>query len=305
MKWTNIFLFSIPALIWGSTWFAIKFQIGETDPLLSVGYRFLLASIILFIYSYFSGLKLRFSFRGHLSLILLGTCLFGLNYWLVYLAEERLTSGLVAVIFSGLIFMNIFLNSIILRAPLRLKVVIGALVGMTGMVLIFHHELLSFDLSNNSFIGFLLAVGSVVLASSGNIISAFNQKRKMPVVQTNAFGMLYGSMLVMAVAILSGKELIFDQRAAYVISLLYLALFGSVFAFGAYLKLLGNIGPDKAGYVSLVMPLIALVISTFFEGYQWTLTAFLGILLILTGNFLALKKPKKQKQLVPVVDKIA
>lgn len=290
MRIPNIVLFLIPTFIWGSTWYVIKFQIGDTDPLFSVGYRFVMASIILLLYSKITKLNLRFSLRNHLFIALQGACLFGINYWFVYMAEEHLTSGLVAVIFSGLIFMNVFLNAIILKAPVRKSVIIGGTIGAVGIFLIFKNELTSFSLSDQNFVAFLLALGSVFLASMGNILSAYNQKQKIPVIQTNAFGMLYGSILVMSIGLLTGKNFSIDMNFSYISSLMYLSVFGSIIAFTTYLNLLGKIGPDKSGYISLVMPVIALFISTFLEGYQWTSYGFVGLLFILSGIFLALQR---------------
>lgn len=294
MRIPNIILFLIPTFIWGSTWYVIKFQIGDTDPLFSVGYRFIIASIILLLYSKITKLNLRFSLRNHLFIALQGACLFGINYWFVYMAEEHLTSGLVAVIFSGLIFMNVFLNAIILKAPVRKSVILGGAIGAVGIILIFKDELTSFSLSDQNFVAFLMALGSVVLASTGNILSAFNQKQKIPVIQTNAYGMLYGSVLVMSIGLLTGKNFTIDMNFSYISSLMYLSVFGSIIAFTTYLNLLGKIGPDKSGYISLVMPVIALFISTLLEGYQWTSYGFVGLLFILCGIFLALQRKNKR-----------
>jgi drug/metabolite transporter (DMT)-like permease len=293
MKLSNAILFLIPSVIWGSTWFAIKFQIGETDPLYSVAYRFILAGVILYLYSKFMKLNMKFSLRNHVFMGLQGACLFGINYWLVYMAEEHLTSGLVAIIFSGLIFINVFLNAIILKAPVRKNVVFGGLVGIAGVALIFKDELKIFDFSDQNFVAFLMAVGSVTLASSGNILSAYSQKQKIPVIQSNAYGMLYGAVIVTVIALLSGKVPAIDLNFSYLTSLLYLSVFGSVIAFTTYLNLLGKVGPDKAGYISLIMPVIALFISTFLEGYQWTPYGIFGLILILSGIFMALKRKRK------------
>ena len=298
MRLSNTVLFLIPAFIWGSTWYVIKFQIGDTDPLFSVGYRFLLAGFIMLVYSKLTKINLRFTVRNHFFIALQGACLFGINYWLVYMAERHLTSGLVAVIFSGLIFMNIFLNALILRAPVRKNVILGGIIGILGVALIFKDELKVFDFSDQNFIAFLMAIGSVTLASTGNILSAYNQKQKVPVVQTNAFGMLYGAIIVISIAVLSGKSFSIDLNFSYLASLGYLAVFGSVIAFTTYLNLLGKIGPDKSGYISLVMPVIALFISTILEGYQWTFYGFIGLLMILSGIYLALNKKRAVQKTV-------
>lgn len=290
MRSGNLILFTIPALIWGSTWFVITFQLGVVDPVLSVSYRFLLAGALLLVYCILFKLDLRFPPRQHFFMALQGGLLFGTNYWLVYLAELHLTSGLVAVVFSTLIFMNIFFSAILLKNPVRKQVIIGALFGVTGTILIFRPEVSAFDLEDSSFLGLIYCISGVLFASLGNITSAFNQRQKMPVIQTNAFGMVYGGLLMLTIGIISGKPLEFDFSYPYLLSLCYLSIFGSIIAFSTYLTLIGRIGPDKAAYVIVSLPAIALVISTVFENYQASYYAGGGILSILIGNFLAVRK---------------
>jgi drug/metabolite transporter (DMT)-like permease len=284
----NMFLFIVPSLIWGSTWYAIKFQIDGAEELVSVALRFGLAGLILLAYALIAGLNLKFSLRDHFFIFLQGVSLFGVNYWLVYLSEENLASGVVAVLFAAMIFTNILFSALLLRKPLRPRVLLGAMVGFLGILLIFKSELRAFSLSDRNFVALLQAMGSVVLASLGNILSAFNQGRSLPVVQSNVYGMFYGALSVTLVALALDVDFQVRLSPAYVISLGYLSVFGSVIAFGTYLRLLGNIGPEKAGYISLVNPLIALLISSFFENYHWNTPAIVGVLLILGGNFLAL-----------------
>ena len=285
----KLLLFLIPSLIWGSTWLVIKFQLGVVDPLVSVCYRFLIASLVLVIYCRISNLNLRYRAREHLLMGLQGFLLFGINYWLVYLAELQLTSGLVAVVFSTLIFMNILNGALILKSTIRLIVVVAAILGFLGIGLVFKQELLSFSLSNENSIAFLMAILSAFVASLGNISSAYNQKMKLPVTQTNAFGMLYGALLMFIISILIGKPFDFDMSFTYISSLFYLAIFGSVIAFSSYLTLLGKIGADKSGYVALIIPVFALILSTIFEVYQWDIFSLLGVLFIFMGNFLVLR----------------
>jgi drug/metabolite transporter (DMT)-like permease len=286
----NIFLFSVSSLVWGSTWLAIKFQLGVVDPLVSVVYRYLLASVILLIYSRIFSLNLRFSLKEHSYLVLLGFLLFGVNYWLVYIAEQYLPSGLVAIVFSLIIFLNIINYSILLKARIRRPVVFGAVVGMIGIVLVFKQELTIFDLSSGNSLAILLAVIGAVSASLGNIISAYIQRKKMPIIQSNAFGMLYGSLSMLVICLALGKPFQFELTLPYIGSLLYLTIFGSIIGFSCYLTLLGNIGPDKSAYVTLVIPVIALIFSTIFEDYHWNIYALMGVVLIVTGNFIVLKK---------------
>ncbi len=290
MKISNFFLFTIPALIWGTTWYAIKFQLGTVNPLLSVAYRFAIAGILLLVICRVFKLNLKFSLRSHFYILLQGLCLFSTNYWLVYFAELNLTSGLVAIVFSLIIFLNIFFNSIILRAGVRKEVLIGGILGFTGTLIVFKNEFQALSLSDRSFYGLVLSLISVVLASLGNITSAYNQKNHLPVIQTNAFGMTYGSLFTFIVALIAGKEFSLDLSVQYVTSLLYLALLGSIVAFGLYLKLIGNIGPDRAAYIILITPVIAIIVSIIFEDYNLHKSAILGIVLLICGNILALNK---------------
>ena len=288
----NFILFSIPALIWGSTWLAIKYQLGVVDPLVSVVYRFLLAALILFAYCSLRGMNLKYSIKQHFYIALQGLLLFGVNYWLVYLAEIHLESGLVAVLFSTIVFFNILNGAIFLKSKIRLNVLLSAIIGFIGIILVFKDQLFGFTFSNVESYALLLAGISAVTASLGNITSAYNQKNKLPVVQTNAFGMLYGSLLMLLLVLTTGKSFNFDFSLPYISSLLYLAIFGSIIAFTSYLSLLGKIGADKAAYVTLVFPIIALILSTMFEAYSWNGYAIIGVILVTLGNFMILKRKR-------------
>ncbi len=288
----NLLLFLIPSLIWGSTWLAIKFQLGLVDPLVSVVYRFFLASIILIFFCRVRNLNLKYNTSQHLNMALQGFLLFGINYWLVYLAELHLSSGLVAVIFSTLIFMNIFNGALFLKSAIRPIVIFGAIMGFFGIGLVFKQELYAFSLSSNNSMALMLAILGAFLASLGNITSARNQKNNLPVLQTNAFGMLYGAISMLIITVIIGKPFDFDVSFPYISSLIYLTIFGSIIAFSSYLTLLGRIGADKSGYVVLVIPIFALILSTIFEGYRWNIFALLGVTFILAGNVLVLRRKK-------------
>ncbi|MCP4021054.1 MAG: DMT family transporter [Desulfobacteraceae bacterium] len=288
MKNTTLYIITI--LIWGSTWIAIKFQLGAVDPMVSVCYRFALSSFLLMLFCFVRELNMKFSLKDHFFMALLGFLLFSLNYWLVYVAELYLTSGLMAVVFSSIVFMNIANNSIFLKATLKKDMVMGAVIGMVGIAIIFFPEIKSFDLSDKGFLGLVLGVASCFLASLGNITSARNTKNNIPVIQANAFGMTYGAVFLTLIAILLGKDFSFSFSTPYLGSLIYLAIFGSIIAFGSYLTLIGSIGADKASYSIMLVPVVALVISSFAEGYTWDIYAIFGILLVVGGNFLALRK---------------
>jgi len=289
----NFILFSVSAIIWGSTWLVIKFQLGLVDPIISVSYRFILASFILLLFCRISGLNLKYNVKEHLFFALQGFFLFGINYWLVYLAEVHLPSGLVAVVFSMIIFFNIFNGAIFIGSPIRVRVIAGAALGIVGIGLVFKQELLSFSLSSDNSLALVIAGLGALTASLGNITSVHNQKINLPVIQTNAFGMMYGALFMLIISLIMGKHFSFEISYAYIGSLLYLSIFGSIIAFTCYLTLLGKIGADKAAYVTLIIPVIALILSTIFEQYTWTFYAFIGVALILIGNMLVLIKVKR------------
>lgn len=284
----NLFLYTITVFIWGSTWLGIKFQLGQVDPLVSVVYRFCLAAALLFVWCFLRGLNMRFALRDHLFIALQGTCLFAVNYWLFYLAEVHLTSGIVAVMFSTIVFWNILNGRIFLKTKVRANVVCGAGLGIVGIGLVFWPELSGFSLADDGFKGFLLSMAATLMASFGNILSARNQKHSLPVIQTNAYGMAYGALLMLAATLITGTSFSIDPSAAYLLSLVYLAFFGSVVAFGCYLTLVGRIGADRASYATLLFPIVALIISTLFEGYRWSPPALAGVVIILVGNGLAI-----------------
>lgn len=285
----NLLFYAVTILIWGSTWLAIKFQLGSVDPMLSVVYRFALAAALLLGYCALTRRPLRFNPREHLWIALQGAFLFALNYWLFYLAETQLTSGLVALVFSTIVLMNVFIGALLLGTPLEGRVLGGAVLGLAGIALVFWPELRSLTLGDQGLSGLLICLLATLLASVGNILSARNQRHRLPVLQTNAFGMGYGALLMLLVALASGRPLSIELTPSYLGALLYLAVFGSIVAFGCYLTLIGRIGASRSAYISLLVPLVALGLSTLFEGYQWTQGAFFGMVLILAGNLLILK----------------
>ena len=288
MKEVSFYLITV--LIWGSTWIGIKMQLGVVDPMVSVAYRFSLAAVILLLWCFLRRLPMRFSPAEHGFMMLQGVLLFGVNYLLFYIAELHITSGLGAVIFSTIVVMNVINGTLFLRAPLDPKVIIGGILGLAGISLVFRQEISSFSLANDGVIGVIYCLAATLLASLGNITSARNQKHGLPIVQTNALGMAYGAAAMYLAIAVTGTELSFDYTAVYSTSLIYLAVFGSIVAFGCYLSLVGNIGADRAAYATLLFPIVALIISTVWEDYQWSASSAAGVVLILFGNLWIIKK---------------
>lgn len=282
-------LYLATVLIWGSTWFAIKFQLGVVEPEVSLVYRFALASAILLLFCLFSRRSLRFTRSQHGFIAMQGLFLFSSNYLVFYWATGFLTSGIVALLFSTVILMNIINAAIFLRTPVRPQVVVGAFIGIAGIATIFWSEVSSVEQSGESWRGLWMCLLATFFASIGNILSARNQYNNIPVVQTNAWGMAYGAFIMLIYALFSGASFEFEDTMSYGLSLVYLSVFGSIFAFGSYLTLLGRIGADKTAYAAVLFPVIALGLSTVFENYQWTLGAFGGFVLVLAGNYVVLR----------------
>ena len=283
-------LFLIPSLIWGSTWYAITFQLGKVDPIVSVAYRSTLAGITLLVFAFFTGKKLRFSSADHFFLFLQGLFLYGVNYWFVYLAETAIPSGLVAVVFSLVVLMNVFFGNIFLKIPIQKKIIVGAILGLIGTLIIFLPEILKINFNRAYINALVICFSGVILASLGNIVASYNFKRDIPIIQSNAYGMIYGGVLLAIIAFIIGKKFNFDFSTKYVSSLLYLAIFGSVLAFNAYLKLMSLWGPGKAAYIVLVTPIIAIIISAFLEDYHITSYTIGGAGLVLFGNYIVVIK---------------
>ena len=275
-------------LIWGATWLPVKLQLGLVPPSVSVAYRFWLAAALLFAWCLLRGLNLRFSMRQHAAIALMGVTLFCTNFVFIYHGSQYLPSGLVAIVFSMIVLMNMANGALFFRRAIDGRVAIGAAFGLAGICTTFWSDIVAFDPTSGASLGLLLCLIGTYSASIGNMLSAKNQLSGLPILQSNAWGMAYGAMAISLFVLLRGEPWLFDASAVYIGSLLYLAVVGSIFGFGCYLTLLGRIGPDRAAYSSLLYPIVALGISTFAEDYHWTPRVLAGLALILFGNLLVL-----------------
>ncbi len=288
-------LYLAAVLIWGSTWYAIKFQLGVVAAEVSLVYRFALAAAVLLLFCLITRRSLRYSARQHGFIALLGLFLFSTNYLIFYWATELLTSGIVALMFSTVIMMNIINGALFMRMKVSTRVIAGAALGIAGIAAIFWAEVSAVENTAGTWRGLWMCIIATYLASIGNIVSAYNQKQGIPVVQANAWGMAYGAAIMGLYALFSQVPFDYDPAPAYTISLLYLSIFGSILAFGSYLTLVGRIGADKAAYAAVLFPVIALVLSTLFEDYQWTPRAVFGFALVLLGNYIVLTRSRSPK----------
>jgi drug/metabolite transporter (DMT)-like permease len=285
---SNALLYIVTVLIWGSTFFAIEFQLGVVQPEVSIFYRYAMASVLLFAWSAIRGLRIRFDLRAHVWFVLLGLLLFGINYILTYRAQIEIPSALCAIAFSMMLWMNIINSRVFFGVRAGRHVLLGAFLGIAGMATLFVPQINEFALTDAVFFGSILAVLGALSASFGNMVSQKAQNLSLPVVQSNAWGMFYGALLTGVVAAIEGHTFVFEWSVAYVISLVYLTIFGSIVAFGAYLTLLGRIGAHKAGYAMVMFPVVALVLSTLFEGLEINASIIIGASLVLIGNLFVL-----------------
>src|SRR5579863_988792 len=283
-------LYAVAVLIWGSTWLVIKFQLGVVSPVVSVAWRFALAALMLLAYSAIKRRPLRFGARDHLWIALQGALMFGLNYVGVYLAEQDLTSGLVAVVFSIVVSMNAVGMRVFYSQPIRAVTIVAAFIGVAGVALVFWPEIRGLSSSAVQLRGLEVALAATTIASLGNMVAARIHQRGLPVMQVNAWAMLYGAALVALVAVASRQRFSFDLSWPYVCSLVYLSLFGSALAFGAYLTLMRRIGADRASYTAVAIPVVALLLSGVFEHLRWQLATFIGVALCVAGNVLMLRR---------------
>lgn len=284
----TLLLYIAIVLIWGATWLPVKLQLGLVPPSVSVAYRFWLAAGLLLAWCLLRGLNLRFSPRQHAAIALMGVTLFCTNFVFIYHGSQYLPSGLVAIVFSMIVLMNMLNGALFFRRPIDRRVAVGAVFGLIGISITFWDDILAFDATSGASLGLLLCLIGTYSASVGNMLSAKNQMSGLPILQSNAWGMTYGAMAISLYVLLHGEPWLFDPSPVYVGSLLYLAMVGSILGFGTYLTLLGRIGPDRAAYSSLLYPIVALGISTFAEDYHWTPRVVAGLALILFGNLLVL-----------------
>lgn len=289
---SSLFLYVVTVLVWGSTFFAIEFQLGVVAPEVSLVYRYATAALLLFAWCRLRGLELSFRPAQHAWFMLLGASLFGINYILAYHAQVFITSALSAVAFSTMLWMNILNTRVFFGVRANARTLVGAVLGIAGMALLFAPQIGELSLTDATLAGSMLALGSAYVASLGNMVSQKAQRENLPVVQSNAWGMFYGTAISAVAASVQGHEFTFDFSADYIVSLAYLSVFGSVIAFGAYLTLLGRIGAHRAGYAMIMFPVVALLLSMAFEGLRLDLPMLAGICLVLAGNLFVLRRDK-------------
>ena len=290
-------LYAICILIWGTTWFAITVQIDVLAPAVGVGLRFGLAAAVLFAACRVRRIRLDFPGRVHALILAQGLAGFYASYVCVYEAERFVASGVVAVGYAASPLTGLILARVFLRTPMSARVALGGLAGIAGVLLIFWREFTRLAASDQTLRGIVLTMVSVLLANLSTVAAAGYQRDGVKGWGPLAWAMAYGSAAALLHAAVTGAAWGWSWRPSFIGSLAYLALFGSIFAFGAYYALVQRLGPAKAGYVGVLTPLVALVISGLLENFLWTGLTAAGIALAILGNVIALWPARPAQEL--------
>ncbi|HWH21886.1 MAG TPA: DMT family transporter [Allosphingosinicella sp.] len=292
-----LFPFILITLIWGSTWIVIKDQLGEVPPPWSVTYRFIIAAAAMFAYAHWSGASLRIGRNGHILAIAFGIPQFFFNFNFVYAAEHHITSGLVAMVFAMLLVPNSTFAFFFLKHRVTRGFVFGSAVAMVGVALLFLQEMrASTAPPSEVLLGIGLTVLGVLSASVANIMQASERMRARPISSMIAWGMTYGVIANAVFAYVAFGPPVVETRAGYWVGLVYLGLFASALAFTFYFGILRVVGPGKAAYSSVIVPVIAMALSTVFEDYRWSALAVAGGVLAMAGLVIALRARPPETQ---------
>ncbi|MEP9370794.1 DMT family transporter [Mesorhizobium sp. KR1-2] len=287
-------LYAITVLSWSVSWFAISLQVGTgVSPEVNLVWRFAIATVLMFVWVIISRRQLRFELADHLRFALLGVLIFSSNFLFFYYGALYMVSGLLSVVFSLASVINMLLGAIVMRERPAPRILAGGLLGFGGIALMFSPEIAAHGLSGGTLTGLLLCVCGTLCFCFGNLVSAANQRRGLPLIPTSAWGMLYGTLWAAFLALLMGKPFIIAPTVPYIGSLVFLAVISTVMAFAAYLTLLGRIGAARAGYATVMFPIFALLVSTALEGYVWTVYAIIGLVLVALGNVLVIRGGKR------------
>ncbi|EJG2381353.1 DMT family transporter [Raoultella ornithinolytica] len=289
----NAILYGLVVVIWGTTWIAIFLQQGPVSAPVSIFWRFAVASVTMLAILLATRRLRPLALRDHLFCVLQGCCVFCFNFWCFYTAAAHINTGLESVIFSMAVLFNAINGFIFFRQQPPARFWLAAALGLVGIITLFWDDLLSNGLNASLLWGIGLSALGTYGFSLGNMLSMRHQRRGLETLTTNSWAMLYGTLVMGGIALVRGDDFTPQWTLSYMGALLYLALFGSVIAFGAYFTLVGRIGAGKAAYSTLLFPLVALTISTFYEGYVWHSNAVIGLALILVGNLVMFARPEQ------------
>jgi drug/metabolite transporter (DMT)-like permease len=283
----NLLLYALTVLIWGTTWIAIKWQLGDVPPPVSIAYRFWLATAVLFALLAVMRRPLRPPREAWKFLAAQGVALFCVNFLCFCYAERTIPSGLVAVVFSTAPLLNSINGRLFLGRPLQPAAIAGAMFGLLGIICLSLQEITGHLGDHAVWLGLAIAFANTICFSVGNLLSSRMQAMGLHPLVTNGWAMLIGATVPTVGSALAGLSFVPQTDARYIGALVYLAVPGSVVGFTAYLTLVGGIGSERAAYYTVLFPFVALAVSTVFEGYRWSVLAVIGLALVALGNLVA------------------
>lgn len=282
----DYFLYAVMVFGWSTSWIMLKQQLGVVAPEVSLFWRYLASTLLMFVLSVLMKQRLRYKARDHLRFLALGLCLFSANFLLFYYAGNHGASGLLAVVFSTASLIIVLMVALISRRMPKWMHVVATITGISGVLLLYLPELRA---SETALVSLSLCLFGTLFFSTGNLISAATQRAGLPVMGASTWGMAYGAGLLGLFSLANGSPFIIEFTPIYLLSLAWLVVISSVITFACYLTLIGRIGPGRAGYATVMFPAFALLISTAFESYQWTAFAFFGLALVVTGNIIMVR----------------
>ncbi len=286
----NLAAFLLVSVIWGGTWLVIRDQISSVPPSWSIAYRFIVAAAGMFILARMRGEPLALPREGWVWVLALGLFQFSLNFSFVYNAEHYITSGLVAVMFALLVVPNAVLGRFVLGQPIRREFVIGSGIAAVGVAMLFAHEYRASPATlGEVLLGAALTLGGILSASVANIVQATEGAKRIPLLTLLAWAMLCGVAINSIFALVTQGPPQFDPRPEYALGILYLGLMGSVVTFPLYYGLVRKVGAGQAAYSSVVVPVVAMILSTLFEGFQWDWLPAAGAAITLAGMVVAMR----------------
>lgn len=280
------------AVIWGTTWFAITLQLGTVDPVASVVWRFGLAAIVLFAGCLATGRRIRLNRVQHLAALGQGAFVFAISYAFVYASEQRVASAIVAVIFAALAFLNLVLFRVAAGQKAAPMAWAGACLGLMGVAVLSASEIVGARMETVALVGIGFAVIAVCSSTVGNFFAWRGQVEGAAVIPATAWAMAYGTGILILYGLAAGVRWSFEPTAAYLGSLLYLSIFGSVIAFVIYFTIARSRGYALASYISALTPPIAMLVSVLFEGAHFGWPALAGLALVLSGQALLIRAPR-------------
>jgi drug/metabolite transporter (DMT)-like permease len=277
-------LYATIVWVWGTSWIALHHQLGVVAPEVSLVWRFALSFVLMLAWMLWRGDRIAASLADHGRYAALGALMFSTNLLLFYYGGLSVPSGLLAVVFSLASVFNLLLGAIIFRQRADPRVALGGVLGVAGVAGMFWPEIVGKDFDRAALVGLGLCIAGTVLFCLGNMVATASQRRGLPMTSATLWAMAYGTLFLTLFSVARGSAFIIETTPAYLGGLVYLAVASSVIAYAAYMRLLQRIGAARASYSTVLFPVVALAISTFAEGYRWTIPSLIGLALVVAGN---------------------